>query len=52
MVIGKDGKMVVIKYSGLWRNVTKIYITRIQGLPGDGSDRNEDDSKDTEIKLS
>ena len=41
VVIGKDGKTVVIKHSGLLRNVTKIHITRIQR---ERSNRNEDDN--------
>ena len=31
MVIGRNGKMVMMKHGGLVKNVTKIYITRIQG---------------------
>ena len=41
VVIGKDGKTVVIKHGGLWKNVTKIYITMIQ-------DRNEE--KEDEVR--
>ena len=30
MVIGRDGKTVVVKHGGLLRTVTNIHITRIQ----------------------
>ena len=48
VVIGKDGKTVVIKHDSSLRNVTKIQITGIQGLPRDRSDRNEEDEEDIE----
>ena len=43
VVIGRDGKMVVVKHGGLLRNVTKVHITRIQGLLGEEEGEMEED---------
>ena len=41
MIIGRDGKTVVVKHGELLRNVSKIYITRIQDYRGEESEREE-----------
>ena len=50
MVIGKDGKTMLINHGGLLRNVTKIYITRIQGLQGERLCGNEDSDDDEDVR--
>ena len=50
MVIGKDGKTMLINHGGLLRNVTKINITRIQGLQGERLCGNEDSDDDEDVR--
>ena len=51
MVIGRDGKTVVVKHSGLLRNVTKIHITRIQGFTEDKTEgRDKENEENTDLR--
>ena len=48
-MIGRDGKTVVIKHGGLLRNMTKIHITRIQGLQGERLYGNEEGNGESKL---
>ena len=45
VVIGRNGKTVMIKHGGLLRNVTKIHITRIQSGTEDTPEKEEVEEK-------
>ena len=41
VIIGRDGKTVVVKHGGLLMSVSKIHITKIQDYGGEKSEREE-----------
>ena len=45
-MIGRDGKVVIVKQDGSLREVTRVYITRLQGKPEAGGLEGGGDTKD------